>query len=154
MTDSNNEKLIAQLMEASRAGRHLPYGSFSGPREPFDLQDANIGLLDFGRNDVELEWLRKIGIGNKACTSKYPRTLTDVIFHILGAETKFDLSNYELAPSVGGFRHAFVSLASRLVNSERPLIAYASPNWIFDRVIAEVPGAQGAPFSLFRQESL
>lgn len=145
---------VARVISAlNRASAHLPYGHFEEPSGGFDFRDANIPQIDFGSTPQELAALDSMYRAYAGCETKYPRSLDEVAREILGAETTFDLSRYNLHTSVTGARPAIIQTLSHLVKSDRPLVAYASPNWMFDEIVARVPHAIGKPFFAFSGDS-
>ncbi len=123
---------------------HLPYGTFFGPRVQLDFYDANIPRLPFGINEQEREVVRTLA--GDPCRFKGDKTAEDVARQILSQETALDLSNYSLSVSALGARTAIASVLRKLVTGKRNLVAYASPNWVFEKVVAEVPNARYLSF--------
>lgn len=140
---------VAELTEMVRmprilkAGMHLPYGTFFGQVEPFNFAHADIGLLPFGENEVELERLGEISdlmeIGG--CHAKYPKSLSEVCRGIVFGETSFDPAKYDMFVASSGARGSIIHLLSNFVGGDRRKVIYGSPNWSFYEVVKLVPDA-------------
>ncbi|MBS3128864.1 aminotransferase class I/II-fold pyridoxal phosphate-dependent enzyme [Candidatus Woesearchaeota archaeon] len=129
------------------ASAHLGYGSPVGELIGFDFRDANIDFAPFGTDAHELEYLRRIiDTIDSGCETVTEKPLEGVVREILHAETTLELERYNLFTSASGARHALVGVLQKLVTQDKPVVLYASPNWIFDNVMTKVPGAQGYGF--------
>jgi len=148
----SNPELLAKIQEAMQnmpnqpnhtAGEHLPYGSLFGLDRGFNFLDANIGFLDFGTNDTELEAVQKLAaMTRKGCNAKSDISLEEIASQILKDETQFDLSKYNLSVSTTGARGAIISVLNQIVTPQKPCVMYASPNWVFDAVVGSVKNAR------------
>ena len=151
-SDTLNDRNLERRILFPPAGPHLTYGTFAGPLVPFDNLDANIPLLEFGINDQELNWLGELFKLKNPCKIKY-KPIEEVVKGIMEAETPIELDNYDLRVSASGARQAIIDSLTQLVSTDRPLVAYASPNWSFDIITSHVPGASRNPFFAFDENS-
>lgn len=151
LRDNDDEETVQ--LELHKTSVHLPYGGFEEHALPFNFLDANVNHVAFGSTPEELEVLGEIYRTYDSCKTEYPKSLDDVARGIVQAETGFNLDSYDFYTSVTGARYAIGQTLSHLVTSDKPFVAYASPNWIFDSVVASVRSAAGFPFFAFSGDS-
>ena len=154
MSEDDQAKLLEEFMRPKEIrAPHLPYGGFITKYPGSSFGDASIGEVPFGTTPEEFPYLEKIfrAITTSSCNVTSDFLLNDVAKKIVSDETSFDLDNYRLCTSGFGFRGAFTSLLSQLVTKERPFVAYASPNWMFDEFVGMVEGAM--PYSFHATSS-
>ncbi len=138
-----------------RAGPHLTYGSLIGPSTGYNFLDANVGFLPFGRDLAELESLFKMNlVAQEGCNARAAFNLEDVAREIVGRETDLDLSLYDVHTSTDGARGAISRILEARVTTEKPLVGFASPAWIFDSVVGKIPGAGSVAISACTADEL
>jgi len=142
--DEERVKLLAEFMKPKDIqAPHLPYGGFVTKYPGADFANASIGEVPFGTTPEELPYLESMlkAIVTPNCMVTSDFLLSDVAKRIVSDETSFDLDNYNLFASGFGFRGAFRDILVQVISKERPFIAYASPNWVFDEMTGMVDGA-------------
>jgi aspartate/methionine/tyrosine aminotransferase len=126
---------------------HMPYGMFTNIFDGINLIDANTPWLSFGINEKELKYLEQITMAwLQDCKARTGVSLEEVARQIISDETEIDLGKYDMKLSANGARGAIVEVVKSAISKEKPFVAYASPNWIFDKIIGEIKGAQICTF--------
>jgi len=138
--DKNLKDLLEELTPREiAAGQHLNYSSFFGVNRVLNFADANIPSLLFGMTPEERAFLKEISEAHlKGCDFRSRLRLEDIGRQVYSDETDLDLSRFDFYGHTNGARDAIQKVVARLGEKKPGFVFYASPNWVFDKVLAGV----------------